>query len=131
MKKLCIRLGIIAIMMVLGFLLVGCNMDKSGYKVTWFLIDSDIYYNRPDYVTPEESLAYVENLTSQHSVYWTSSATGVGDFLTEKCGNISNLDDVIETITLNDSSAFYYAPGILSTVQDYYFFYIKNNNFGN
>ncbi|MBQ1198247.1 MAG: hypothetical protein IIX47_06600 [Spirochaetaceae bacterium] len=131
MKKLSIRLGIIAIMMVLGFLLVGCNMDKSGFKVTWFLIDSEIYYNRPSGVTAEENLEYVDTLCSQNNVYWTSSLDGVGEFLTEKCGNISNLDEIKEIIVSNESSSFYYKPGIVSSVQDYYFFYVKNNNFTN
>lgn len=126
MKKLIKHLGIFTVIVGIVFFLVGCNM--SGYRVQWFKINSSIYADRPSNATADEHLQYIEVSTSQNNVYFASDEDGLREFFTEKCGYLSNLDDVMQQITEKKVSIFYYAPGILSTVEDYYFFYVENNN---
>ncbi|MBP3562336.1 MAG: hypothetical protein J6J67_07545 [Treponema sp.] len=129
MKKFTRFLGILAVIVGLGFSLSSCNMDITGYKVEYYVITPSIYNNRPSDVTPEEALDYVKNLTSGKHTYWCGSENELREFFTEKIGYISNLDEVIDDINNNSTSVRWYKPGLLSTVDDYYFFYVKNNEF--
>lgn len=126
MKKLIKHLGIFTVIVGIVFFLVGCNM--SGYKVHWFEINSSIYADRPSNATAEEHLQYIDGSTSQNNVYFTSDEEGLREFFTEKCGYLSKLDKVIQQITEEKVSYFYYVPGLLAVVDKYYFFYVENNN---
>ena len=129
MKKFTRFLGILAVIVGLGFSLSSCNMDTTGYKVEYYVITPSIYNNRPSNVTPEEALDYVKNLTSGKHTYWCGSENGLRKFFTEKIEYISNLDEIIDYINSTSSSALWYKPGLLATVDEYYFFYVKNNEF--
>ena len=104
-------------------------MNITGYKVEYYVITPSIYNNRPSNVTPEEALDYVKNLTSGKHTYWCGSENGLRKFFTEKIEYISNLDEIIDYINSTSSSALWYKPGLLATVDEYYFFYVKNNEF--
>lgn len=131
MKKFTRFLGIIAVIVGLGFSLSSCNMDETGYKIQYYVITPSIYNNRPSGVTPEEALDYVKNSAQRgkRGSFWSKNENRVREFFTEKLGYISNLDEVIDDINNNSTSVRWYKPGLLSTVDDYYFFYVKNNEF--
>ena len=129
MKKITRILGIFAVVAGLAISLIGCNMNENGYKIEYYVITPSIYNNRPSGMTPEEALEYVKNLTSGKHTYWCNSETYLREFFTEKLGYISNLDEIIDYINNNSTSALWYKPGLLSTIDDCYFFYVSNNEF--
>lgn len=129
MKKFTRFLGILAVVVGLGFSLSSCNMDKMGYKIEYYVITQNTYYYLQDRLstsTPEELLNYVKNLqNSKKQTYWCSSENGVRDFLTEKLTTIYNLEELIDFINSRSTSCII-ADQLFG---DDYFFYIKNNEF--
>ena len=128
MKAIIKRLSIIALLLGISLIFAGCDMDHQGCKVTFFEITDEIYYGLDNYSDPDEKLAYVKAATkTKGGTYWCDSPEGLRDFLNEKCGYLSNMNAIIQEVSQNRIVTKRYRPGILSTVDKLYFFYIKNN----
>ena len=124
LKKL--LLGFWALLVIFG--IMGCSL-LSDYEIRRFTINASIYQNRPSNVTTEEHLEYIKGYKDRDAIHWLSNEEQLRDYFYESCGYISNMDEIIQEILVNKTCAFYYAPGLLSSVDDYYFFYVTNNNF--
>ena len=127
MKKLFKPFASLVLLALFGLAFISCGMR--GYSAECYIISSSTYSNRPSDATPEEALSYVKNAsgTSSNGKHWCNNDSGLRDYFSEKCGYLSNMDSIISEINQKDVSAFWYAPGILSTKTDYLFFYVENN----
>ena len=101
------------IVFLLGISLVSCDMDHSGYKVTYFTITYEIYDALADIDDPDEALAYVKTATKKDGgTYWCQSPGLLRDFFYEKCGYNTNVDEVIQEVKENRIVARRFRPGI-------------------
>ena len=124
--------GIIVFLALFGICFIGCNI--SGYKVEYYKISWETYNSRDSYPTADESLNFVKNAAGTESLgnYWCGgkSSEGLRDFFNEKCGYVSNMDDILSSIEQDQTHGVWYSPGLLSTGPNYcQYFYITNENF--
>jgi len=128
MKKKLIFLVMLVCLTALNF--IGCDMENTGYQVETYVITYSTYSNRPSGVTDNEALSYVKDASGTVSKgnRWHSNIDGVKDYLTETLGNLSNLNEVVSWIESDYTTVIWFSPGLFSPTQDYYFFYVENNN---
>jgi hypothetical protein len=128
MKKKLFFSAILVCLLVLNF--VGCDMENTGYQLEYYKITSSTYSNRPSDATNQEQLSYAKNAagTGSKGTYWSSSFDGLKDKLLEITGALSVSNDIVSSINGQHITTVWYSPGLLSSKQDYWFFYIENNN---
>jgi hypothetical protein len=130
MAKKSSSFGLLILILFFGIIIYGCDVDDSGYKIQTYKITYSTYTNRPAGITDDKALSYVKNAygTVSEGSVWHSRINGVKDLLTEKLGYLSNMNEVLGWIESDYTTVIWFSPGLLSTVQDNYFFYVENNN---
>ena len=122
--------GIIAFIALIGFSMIGCDMENTGFQLEWYKITSETYNNRPTGVSAGEQLSYVKNSTGTGSknTFWSSNYNQLEEKLLEVSGALSISSELKAAIQGNYETTAYSSPGLWNIFSDYWFFYIENNN---
>jgi|TergutMp193P3_1026864.scaffolds.fasta_scaffold179536_1 hypothetical protein len=124
--------GIIVFIAVIVLSMAGCDMENRGYQTYYYEITAATYNSRPTGtgVSYDEHLSYVKNAagTKSGQKHWSAGIDNTREYLSDKMGIVSNLDEIISWIEGQYVTVFYKAPGFLNFGKPYMFFYIENNN---
>ena len=130
MKNTIKWVGIIVVVAIIGFLMISCDIENTGYQMEYYQITSTTYNNSPTGVSASEHLSYVKNATGTggKNTYWSNKYDQLEKKILEVSGASSISSGLKESIQGNYETPIYSSPGYFNSQSGYWFFFIENNN---